>query len=56
MPISDTIVPLRPRNDARNLLDELAVELKRIRHGSIHLVIHEGRVVQLEITEKRRTA
>ena len=28
--------------------------LKRIRFGSISVTVHEGKVVQLDITEKRR--
>ena len=28
--------------------------LQRIRFGSIALTIHEGRIVQLDVTEKRR--
>jgi len=30
--------------------------LETIRFGSIALTIHEGRIVQLEVTEKRRFA
>ncbi len=30
--------------------------LQRIRFGSIAVTIHEGRVVQLDVTEKRRLA
>jgi hypothetical protein len=28
--------------------------LRRIRFGSISLTIHEGRIVQLDVTEKKR--
>ena len=30
--------------------------LHRIRFGSIAITVHEGRIVQLDITEKRRLA
>ena len=36
------------------LLHELVQALRTIRYGSIELVIHEGRVVQLERREKVR--
>ncbi len=36
------------------LLRELGQALRSIRYGSIELVIHEGRVVQLERREKVR--
>ena len=36
------------------LLQELRRALRSIRYGTIELVIHDGRVVQLERTEKIR--
>ena len=36
------------------LIRELAIALRSIRYGTIELVIHEGRVVQLERREKVR--
>ena len=36
------------------LLHELAEALRTIRYGAIELVIHDGRVVQLERREKMR--
>ena len=36
------------------LARELAIALRSIRYGTIELVIHEGRVVQLERREKVR--
>jgi hypothetical protein len=41
--------PLEPA-----LARELAIALRSIRYGTIELVIHEGRVVQLERREKVR--
>ena len=37
-----------------SLLRELAEALRSIRYGAIELVIHDGRVVQLERREKVR--
>jgi hypothetical protein len=36
------------------VLATISEYLETVRFGSIALTIHEGRVVQLEVTEKRR--
>jgi hypothetical protein len=44
---------LKPAGD----LDPLEVvrqALARIRYGAVHLTVHDGRLVQIDITEKRR--
>ena len=48
-PGHDDSLPLSPR-----LLRELRRALRSIRFGAIELVIHDGRVVQLELREKVR--
>jgi hypothetical protein len=45
----DNAIPLPPM-----LLRELVEALRSIRYGTIELVIHDGRVVQLERREKVR--
>lgn len=45
----DNPIPLPPL-----LLQELVEALRTIRYGTIELVIHDGRVVQLERREKVR--
>jgi hypothetical protein len=45
----DSPIPLAPL-----LLQELVEALRTIRYGTIELVIHDGRVVQLERREKVR--
>ena len=45
----DNSLPLPPQ-----LLRELRQALRTIRYGAIEIVIHEGRVVQLELREKLR--
>lgn len=53
--MSDVAAVLKPR--PRPVPDPLQVvreHLERIKFGSIALTIHDGRVVQLDITEKRR--
>jgi hypothetical protein len=55
--ISDT---RQPRNEKapspENALAEISEYLQRIRFGSIALTIHDGKIVQLDVTEKRRLA
>jgi len=40
-------------NDA-DLLKRIADSLTGIQFGSVHIVIHDGKIVQIERTEKRR--
>lgn len=40
--------------DHEHVVDALREALSRLRFGAIALTVHDGRVVQLEITEKRR--
>jgi hypothetical protein len=49
---SDTLLrPAAPIDEAvRAIIDSI----NRIRFGSIAITLHEGKVVQLDITEKRR--
>ena len=35
-------------------LDIVRDALANIRFGGIHLTVHEGRIVQMDVTEKRR--
>jgi hypothetical protein len=41
---------------ATSPVDEIRTALDTIRYGAILLTVHDGRVVQLDITEKRRFA
>jgi hypothetical protein len=36
------------------VIDAVDRAISRLRYGVIHLSIHDGKVVQLEITERRR--
>lgn len=53
---SDQKSPSEP--DVPILIEESLASVREalagLRFGSIHLTIHEGRVVQLDVTEKRR--
>ena len=46
-------LPVRP-GPAEAALDAVREALAAIRYGAIALTVHDGRVVQIEITEKRR--
>lgn len=45
-------------NDAQRLLEESLASVREalsgLKYGSISLTVHEGRVVQIDVTEKRR--
>lgn len=46
-----------PRNPAAEApLDAVADALARMRFGVIQLTVHDGRLVQLDVTERRRFA
>ena len=38
----------------RQVLSEVLKALRRVRHGAVTLSVQDGRVVQLDVTEKRR--
>jgi len=35
-------------------MKRIAESLAGLRYGSVHIVVHDGRIVQIERTEKRR--
>ena len=35
-------------------LGEIAEALSRLKYGAIELVVHDGRLVQMQVTERRR--
>jgi hypothetical protein len=43
-----------PTEAERAVLQEVLAAMRHIRHGSIELALQDGRVVQLNTTEKRR--
>jgi hypothetical protein len=54
MSYAASVTPLRPETGTNDLLKLLQSELDRIKFGSIHMSIHDGKVVQFDVTEKRR--
>lgn len=46
--------PQSAKNAAAIALDAVAEAIARLRFGSIELTVHDGRVVQLEVTERQR--
>lgn len=55
-----TIIPqtqrraLPPEQLAASALEAVAKAISRLRYGAIELRIHDGRVVQLDVTERER--
>ncbi|MEO0032606.1 MAG: hypothetical protein RIS94_2364 [Pseudomonadota bacterium] len=47
-----------PRNEAEKHLEESIANVREalsgLRYGNVSLTIHEGRVVQIDVTEKKR--
>ena len=41
-------------NDTDNTLERIRRALEQMRYGAIGITVHEGRVVQIDITEKCR--
>ena len=48
--------PLRSPPGETDPLQSVREALNQLRFGAIQLVIHEGKLVQMDITEKRRFA
>lgn len=49
-------VPGAALADADDALTQIREFLIKLRHGSIATTVHDGRIVQLDVTEKRRLA
>jgi hypothetical protein len=52
--------PTHERTDSRDpaapALASVAEALGRMRYGAIQLIVHDGRLVQMEVTERQRFA
>lgn len=48
--------PATPESSVAESLALVRQALESLRYGAIALTVHEGRVVQIDITEKRRLA
>jgi len=46
--------PLSPEEAAAAAISAVAEAVSRLRYGAIGLTVHDGRVVQLEVTERQR--
>ena len=53
-----TTPPAAPRNETERHLEESIASVREalsgLRYGNVSLTIHEGRVVQIDVTEKKR--
>ena len=58
MTSSTSFEPTRQTPDAQRLLEDginsVREALSGLRFGSVSLTVHEGRVVQIDVTEKKR--
>lgn len=46
--------PPPPEQTAAMALEAVAQAISRLRYGAIELVVHDGRVVQVDVTERQR--
>ena len=46
--------PAQGAGNGAAALDAVAEAVSRLRYGAIELTVHDGRVVQLDVTERRR--
>jgi hypothetical protein len=51
---SDPITPAESKNTDASWLDLVKAQVEHLRYGVVQLVVHEGRVTQIETTEKVR--
>jgi hypothetical protein len=53
-----TLDPAAPQGDAQRHLEESIASVREaltgLRFGTVLLTVHEGRVVQIDVTEKKR--
>lgn len=58
MPLSNTIEPRVDEKPSGALhhatLAAVAEALSKMRYGAVHLTVHDGKVVQLDVTERQR--
>ncbi|MET0363545.1 MAG: YezD family protein [Sphingobium sp.] len=48
-----TLTP-KPAADHSGAVEQIAQALNGLRFGAISIVVHDGRVTQIDVTEKRR--
>ncbi|MFM6931080.1 MAG: YezD family protein [Novosphingobium sp.] len=46
--------PANSSGTGASALEAVAEAVSRLRYGAIELTVHDGRVVQLDVTERRR--
>ncbi len=49
-----TTISQKPENDQAAAVEQISRALDGLRFGSISIVVHDGRVTQIDVTEKRR--
>jgi hypothetical protein len=54
MAVSPDSRPPAPDDARAAAIQSVAEALSRLRYGAIGLTVHDGRVVQLEVTERQR--
>ena len=52
--VGEAAAEAQPSAVERQVLGEVLAAMRRIRHGTIHLVLQDAKVVQIDTTEKKR--
>jgi hypothetical protein len=52
--VGEAAADAQPSASERQVLGEVLAAMRRIRHGTIQLVVQDAKVVQIDTTEKKR--
>lgn len=54
IPLTDSLKTRDDESSAQPVLDAVTEAIGRLRFGTVQLVVHEGKVVQLDVTDRTR--
>jgi hypothetical protein len=43
-----------PNSDEQTVLSEVLQAIRRVKHGYVQVIVQDGRVIQIDTTEKKR--
>jgi hypothetical protein len=54
IPLTDGVKTRDDESSVQSVLDAVTEAIGRLRFGTVQLVVHEGKVVQLDVTDRTR--
>ena len=54
IPLTDSFKAREDESSVQPVLDAVTAAIGRLRFGTVQLVVHEGKVVQLDVTDRTR--